>query len=196
MGTATAHLALYKPDGTEFVDEDSQLNDNWDKVDLAVKDLDDSYPTPRPFYHVYQATAQLNIVTSTDTAVIFDGEHEDTTGNGHSTVSNPSRITPGLAGLYRAKGQAAFAGNVTGDRSCHFRVNGSKVPWRSAYGGQAANNGAGFIAGIATSETTFRLDADDYVEMWCSHNVGANLNLFADQDFTTSWMMLEFIGKA
>lgn len=36
MGTSTAVLQLYKPDGTEFVDEAIQLNANWDRVETAV----------------------------------------------------------------------------------------------------------------------------------------------------------------
>jgi hypothetical protein len=36
MGTTTTNLALYKPDGTEFVLRVTDLNDNWDKIDAAV----------------------------------------------------------------------------------------------------------------------------------------------------------------
>jgi hypothetical protein len=35
MGTNTANLNLYKPDGTEFILRVTDLNDNWDKVDAA-----------------------------------------------------------------------------------------------------------------------------------------------------------------
>lgn len=37
MGTSTPNFQLYKPDGTEFVDEDLDLNENWDKVDAALQ---------------------------------------------------------------------------------------------------------------------------------------------------------------
>lgn len=39
MGTYTENLKLYKPDSTEFVDVDIQLNRNWDIADKAVKRL-------------------------------------------------------------------------------------------------------------------------------------------------------------
>lgn len=39
MGTSTPNFDLYKPDGSEFVDEETDLNENWDKVDAALQVL-------------------------------------------------------------------------------------------------------------------------------------------------------------
>lgn len=38
MSTSTPNYNLLKPDGTEFVDEATQLNSNWDIVDAVMKD--------------------------------------------------------------------------------------------------------------------------------------------------------------
>lgn len=196
MATTTPHLSLRKPASSDVVNVTTDISDNMDKLDTAIKDLDDDYLTPRPFWHVYQATAQTGIANSTDTAVTFDAEHEETTGAGHSNTVNPSRITPGILGLYRAVGQVAFAANTTGDRAGHFRVNGNKVNWRSAYTGNPAVNGTSFVANTVLVATTFRLTSvSDYVELWCSQNSGGALDLFASASFTTSWFMLEYIGK-
>lgn len=39
MGTFTSKLRLYRPDATEFVDVKTQLNNNWDITDSAVRRL-------------------------------------------------------------------------------------------------------------------------------------------------------------
>lgn len=39
MGAYTPTLKLYKPDSTEFVDVDAQVNNNWDIADAAVRGL-------------------------------------------------------------------------------------------------------------------------------------------------------------
>ena len=39
MGTYTTRLKLYKPASTEFVDVETQLNNNWDMCDAAVRRL-------------------------------------------------------------------------------------------------------------------------------------------------------------
>lgn len=39
MGTYTTNLRFYKPDPTEFVDVETQLNNNWDIADDAVRKL-------------------------------------------------------------------------------------------------------------------------------------------------------------
>ena len=42
MGIITPNLGLYKPDGTDFVDEDVDLNDNWDILDTEVDNNTDT----------------------------------------------------------------------------------------------------------------------------------------------------------
>ena len=37
VGTSTPRLQLYKPDGNDFVDEDQDINDNYDKIDQLGK---------------------------------------------------------------------------------------------------------------------------------------------------------------
>lgn len=37
MGTNTSYLQLYRPDGTDFIDEALDLNNNWDVIDEKIK---------------------------------------------------------------------------------------------------------------------------------------------------------------
>lgn len=44
MATLTPNYGLYKPAGSEFVNEETDLNDNWDIVDTQLKAVSDSVP--------------------------------------------------------------------------------------------------------------------------------------------------------
>jgi hypothetical protein len=63
----------------------------------------------RPSGRLVQAVAQSGIVNNTMTAVTFTTEVYDTNG-WHSTVSNTSRVTPTVPGIYRVKGSVAAVG--------------------------------------------------------------------------------------
>ncbi len=69
MGTYTTNLKFYKPDATEFVDVDTQLNRNWDIADravrrlmeyeyssLAVPDISDDVTRRARFFKIYSNT--------------------------------------------------------------------------------------------------------------------------------------------
>lgn len=57
MGTNTARLQLYKPDGTEKVLRQLDLNDNWDKLDLLGK-------RPEPITNPFVKRNTTDAVTS------------------------------------------------------------------------------------------------------------------------------------
>lgn len=79
MGTLTTNLKLYKPDPTEFVDADVQINRNWDITDqavrrcleyeytsLAVPDVSDSV-TPRSKFYKPYSNSLITYIKNTNT---------------------------------------------------------------------------------------------------------------------------------
>jgi hypothetical protein len=62
LGTLTTNLKLYKPDPTEFVDPEVQLNRNWDIADAAVRRL---------LEYEYTNDAMPDIVDSVDRARFY-----------------------------------------------------------------------------------------------------------------------------
>lgn len=142
--------------------------------------------------HAYQIVAQT-LTTGVAAAITFTAEAYDPF-EFHSTSSNTSRITPNIAGTYRVIGQAAFAGNTTGDRTAHVRKNGSGVD-SMPYGAARAMQGTGLAAGIAHAFGTVSLNGTtDYVELWASQNSGGNLNTEYSSGFTNSFLIVERIG--
>lgn len=126
-----------------------------------------------PMVHVQQQTAQ-NIANSTWVAVTWDTEIVDTEGS-HSTVTNPTRITPKTPGLYMGWFGSSWANNTTGKRHMAWRQNGtfvgghSRVDWRPTISGTAQK---GFRFWLPFNGTT------DYLELMVWQNSGATLATF------------------
>jgi hypothetical protein len=64
----------------------------------------------KPVGRIRQGTAQTGIVNSTATAITFAATDEIDTAGFHSTSTNNTRVTPTVAGLYRASGGVSLAG--------------------------------------------------------------------------------------
>lgn len=100
MSTLTAKLGLLKPAGSDFVDEVSQLNDNWDNIDdYAVSN--DNAVRQNPFSWIF-LTANLP-VANVSLAVQFNGTGVAYAGKGLTiAVSGANgRFTPPVNGWYR-----------------------------------------------------------------------------------------------
>lgn len=61
MGTLTPNYSLYKPAGSDFVNETTDLNNNWDTIDTQLKAVSDSI---RPISKV-RKTADQTVTNST-----------------------------------------------------------------------------------------------------------------------------------
>jgi hypothetical protein len=124
-----------------------------------------------PAVIVYHSVSQ-SIAHNTSTPVVFDSELDDPEA-WHSTVTNPSRITVAVAGLYLAIGSVNWASNPTGYRQVTIGINGAAVagPTGPAVGG-------GF--GTGQQATLQRgLASGDYIEMIVAQGSGAPMNLDA-----------------
>jgi hypothetical protein len=190
MGTSTTHLNLWKPDPADDVDVEQDLNENYDKLDTAIADLDAVIPTPFPKLHAYQSSAgTVTLTTGVDALIPFDAEISDTI-NGHSIVTNNSRYTPTVAGKYKCFGQVATAVNANGNRIAHFRKNGNR-DLGAPYSGFRAPVGADSI-GVAVAGALISCNGTtDYIELWGYQSSGGNLATFSDAS-SNSFMQIEY----
>lgn len=92
----------------------------------------------------------------------------------HDTVTNNSRLTCVVPGLYSIVGHADFASSATGDRAILVRVNGATVIANQSYEAPDAA-----IGGPQSISTHWRFVVGDYVELRVYQNSGVALNLGA-----------------
>jgi len=122
-----------------------------------------------PYAQIGRSTDQ-SIPNSTLTAVLWTTEVSDS-HSGHSTVTNTSRYTATVAGLYQVSCSLPWDPNATGVREMFFRVNNTT----STPGDRAQ---ASTVATIMTSSTRLlRLAVNDYVEVVVWQNSGGALNI-------------------
>jgi hypothetical protein len=118
---------------------------------------------------VSTSTAQA-VVTSTQTPLTFDAEiFDDDTFHDNST--NPSRITVTEAGRYFVSGFATFAASSTGMREISIRVNGTASKYATSN-----SNSASLVTYLNISDILV-LTAGQYVELYCYHTKGSDLNV-------------------
>jgi hypothetical protein len=118
---------------------------------------------------VYRAAA-LSLVTATPTAIPWDTE-ENVQGAVHSTVTNPTRFTAPIAGVYLLTAHLRYTGSALGtQRSCAIYKNGVALKDFAAYyfGANTFDLGNAVMA---------RLAANDYLEVVGYQDSGAGLAL-------------------
>lgn len=151
-----------------------------------VKALGDFLLSP-PLFSGYQTAAQA-LATGVYAPILLDVETADPDG-GHSTTTNSSRYTAQVAGTYLVSGSVAFAGNATGIRVAHIRVNGTVV--RGSQMILPANGTTQVPVPLVFPVT---LAVGDYVEVAGQQTSGASLNTYTGSD-ACSAMSLFWISK-
>ena len=133
-------------------------------------------------------SANQSISNTTNTAITFDTELEDT-DSFHSTVTNTSRITipAGKAGFYLISGQINYASNATGVRHGNIYKNGSLL---SAAWLMGATNGD--WTGGSVSQIV-ELAVNDYVELFAYQNSGGNLNINGGSTYGAAFQV-QYLG--
>jgi hypothetical protein len=132
-----------------------------------------------PVFQGYQATVQ-SIPSGTWTALSIDTGVIDSDG-GHSNVTNPSRYTNQVAGVYLLLGFSALVANATGVRGTRLSINGSTTV-RGSQTNLTTVSSSVFAApcwGVA------RLAVGDYVECQTFQNSGGALNTNNGTDATS-----------
>lgn len=109
----------------------------------------------------------------------------DDNWSGHSNVTNTSRYTAQVAGLYRFAGTVALAASTTGYRLTGWGLNGAEIANSRYY--FPAPSGTVISSAVAAT-TKLRLNVGDYVELFYYQNSGGPLNTTSG-----SWMDVEFV---
>lgn len=141
-------------------------------------------PAVRVFHNAAQA-----LTTATFTALAFNSEHIDQSGNAadtmHDTVTNNSRLTCRYAGVYQISGTVEFAANATGIRI--LRIRHSTGP--TYISSMAITNAGGADPTAITVSTLYPLAVNDYVELVAYQASGGNLNVTFNGNYTPYFMM-------
>jgi len=131
-----------------------------------------------PLCRVYKAATQ-SINNNTVTTLTFDSERFDTDSM-HESVTNPTRITIPLAGVYAVTVYGDFAPNATGSRILYVYLNGAGS---AMVGGIRAQNAVA-QAGVDTYDSfampPTKFAAGDYIEAKCYQNSGGALAIAAE----------------
>ncbi len=125
-----------------------------------------------PVASLFQITPQ-SVTGSGETPISLDGSLLDTYG-GHSTVTNNTRYTFQVAGIYLIGGGVAWSANATGVRAASLRLNGS-----SDLRGSQAILPTITVGGINTNVPTVtvmsQVSVGDYVELMGTQTSGGTL---------------------
>lgn len=136
------------------------------------------FASDKPMCRVYRTTTQV-ITNSSNTALTFDAEEFDTASM-HSTVTNTSRITIPVTGIYQIGGNVLWEGSATGARSLFLLVDSSDII-------QFANN-PGAAGGQSQQVTTMvNLSASQYVELYVAQFSGGDLDVQFAADYSPSF---------
>lgn len=133
-----------------------------------VKALGD-FLSNMPVFSGYAAASQ-SIPTTTFTPMSLDTEVVDSDG-GHSTVTNTSRYTCQVAGLYLLTGSVVFPITGTGVRGVSIGLNGATTGLAGSE--QLVPVGAVFATTATATPTYARLAVGDYVQIMGFQNSGS-----------------------
>jgi len=124
------------------------------------------------------------------TSIQFQSEDYDTV-SGHDNVTNNSRYTCQVAGLYVFTGKVAFAANATGQRAMQWALNGTAVSGSQDSWPAVAAVERQFVA------TTYEavLAVNDYVELQAFQDSGGSLNTSVATAGTQSLMTARWVGS-
>ncbi len=175
---STPNYAIPYPSVTDAPDGPSQMASLALQVDaqlaLQVGNLTTLITTLAnpPRAQMRQIVAQ-GITTGTWTSLTFTAEDLDS-HNGHDNVTNNTRYTGQVSGVYLLDGGVWFDANTTGVRMCRWAKNGtvlvgSGVEAAPVSGGQTALAAKGYLVS---------LNVGDYVELQAWHNRGSTLNTY------------------
>lgn len=129
----------------------------------------ESYVNSRPIGRIYQGAAQ-SIAHNSDVALTWDSEVYDTASQ-HDISTNPSRVTPNVAGYYRFRVCAYLAANTDYTQiRLRFRFNGGDVAPETRWAS------TGTTSQISSFQCEVMLDfngSTDYIEAFIRHTNGA-----------------------
>lgn len=131
-----------------------------------------TFLTAVPVAAVYQSSAQ-SIANGATAALAFDATLSDSDLM-HSNVTNNTRLTCQVAGLYFIAAAAVFLVNATGNRTMQLYKNGTAYNY--AWNGETALGGSN-ASGVFTVGLV-QMAVGDYVEAFAFQSSGGSLNTF------------------
>lgn len=129
-----------------------------------------------------------SFASAVSAAVAFNTDVHNV-GGMHSTITNNTRLTAKVTGLYSVGGSVNWAANATGIRNIYIRRNGTTpivADLRLAAGGADPTQ--------QSIHTEIRLAAGDYVELIAQQASGGALNLTASASWSPIFYMHRISG--
>ncbi len=142
-----------------------------------------------PVFEGRQTVGQSVANGNATVGLVLDTEDVDT-DNMHSTVTNPSRVTPATAGRYQHSGGVGWVANATGRKGCWWRLNGADITGSETIGPSSA---AGTTVVCARAKTTFFNGTTDYLELLPYQESGSAL-LTSVATFEQSTVSVRMVG--
>ena len=155
--------------------------------DNGIKTVND-FLSNRPAFKAISSVGQA-VSNNTWSAVQYNQGHLDTDA-GHSSVTNNTRYTCQVAGMYWVKGSAGWQLNAAGACRIDPCVAKNGATWSGA--GSFMVRPSGDYALFSTSALV-RMNVGDYVEIWVRQESGVTLSLdggtsLMPPDFSVIWI--------
>lgn len=136
-----------------------------------------------PYVRLVQQAAQ-SLANATPVAITFGtGSEEYDTHNFHDMVTNPSRITPSIPGVYEMTGTVSLVSAPYTQAYVRARLNGANVsPWVITPTPSAAGTGP------LALQITVRIPCNgttDFIELFAQQTSGAARNTDASAGFAS-----------
>ena len=153
-----------------------------------------SFATAGVPYCLVRNSGATSIANATEVVLSWDTDVQDPDAS-HDPGSNPSRITPNVAGQYVAFCSGTWASNASGVRTLFFRRNGSGSD--RAWGHiMNPTDGDTTIFSNFSGETLTANGSTDYFEVVVAQSSGGSLSFATDSNSQSPFFGLLWAGPA
>jgi len=190
-GPPTPHASNHQPGATDPIPTAAAstiTGSNSEGSALMFARADHNHEVNLPGCRVYSSSNVSISNGGSGSVITFNSERHDPFDM-HSTSSNTSRVTVPQAGVYLITGNIRTASNSTGVRELSIRLNGSTT---IAFNGLKANATDGDLS-IMQVTTTYKLAANDYVELHLWQNSGGSLNVESHGNYSPEFSV-QYMG--
>jgi hypothetical protein len=179
----------------DAIDSEHYTDGSIDAAHLAAGSLSAAkFATAGMPYCLVRNDAATSIANATETVLSWNTDVQDP-DTSHDPSSNPSRITPGVAGQYVCFCSGSWASNATGVRTLYFRRNGSGSDraW-----GHIINptDGDSTIFSNFSGETLTSNGSSDYFEVVVAQSSGGSLDFATDSNAQSPFFGVIWVGPA